>query len=194
MDLTRAMLILGGYFENGTDSHDYGCVMADAPEPLRDKIETWSRYRIEDSSLYYNQDDPSDSGREYQSHVTVLYGLHTANPLDIAAIIEAQRIAPFGVTLGRVALFSKPACDVVKIDVSGDGLLALNAALSALPNSNQYPTYQPHLTIAYVKPGIGLVFEDAANFEGLTFKVDRVRFSAATGRTTVLPLYGVQVG
>jgi 2'-5' RNA ligase len=192
-DLTRSMLILSGYFDRGwpMTEHTYGCVMADAPAPLLDKINAWSRYRIEDFSLYRSDTDPSINGREWASHVTVLYGLHTANPLDVADLIEAKQIAPFDVALGSVSLFSKPDYDVVKIDVTSPELMVFHDALLELPNSNEYPVYVPHLTIAYVKAGVGFVFEDADNFAGITFKVDRVRFSADSGRITTIPLYEV---
>jgi 2'-5' RNA ligase len=192
MDLVRAMLILSGHFDKwGTDK--YSCVMANASEGVRSKIDAWSRYNIEESSLYRDPIDPTQISREWQSHITILYGLHTSNPLNVAEIIDAKQIAPFDVTLGNISLFSKPDCDVVKIDVTSPELVAFNAALRELPNSNEYPVYQPHLTIAYVKPGIGLIFKDAENFNGLVIKVDRVKFSAAAGRETILPLYGVQL-
>jgi 2'-5' RNA ligase len=37
----------------------------------------------------------------------------------------------------------------------------VNKRLSELPNSNQFPEYKPHITIAYVKKGLGQKYADS---------------------------------
>jgi hypothetical protein len=44
---------------------------------------------------------------------------------------------------------------VLKLDVDCDVLHKVNKELSKLPHTTEYPNYKPHVTIAYLKPGLG---------------------------------------
>ena len=55
-----------------------------------------------------------------------------------------------------VDIFENEKYDVVKFNVSPDGALQyLHDELSKLPNSNEFPDYKPHITLAYIKKGLG---------------------------------------
>jgi hypothetical protein len=45
--------------------------------------------------------------------------------------------------------------DVLKFDVNGPNLHDANGELRKFPHTNNFPDYHPHLTIAYLKPGMG---------------------------------------
>ena len=62
---------------------------------------------------------------------------------------------PVWMTIGRLSLFQQPEYDVLKLDVESQGLERLNAELGKLPNTQTHDNYEPHLTIAYLKPGTG---------------------------------------
>lgn len=62
---------------------------------------------------------------------------------------------PVWMTLGRLSLFEQPEHDVLKLDVESQGLERLNTELGKLPNTQTHDNYEPHLTIALLKPGTG---------------------------------------
>jgi 2'-5' RNA ligase len=47
---------------------------------------------------------------------------------------------------------------VVKFDVEGKELRALNEIFCKLPNEDSHPEYNPHMTLAYVRKGMGKNF------------------------------------
>jgi len=50
---------------------------------------------------------------------------------------------------------SEPKPDVLKVTVVGWKLHDLNRKLKAIEHTEKFPTYQPHMTVAYLKPGTG---------------------------------------
>lgn len=123
--------------------HRFSCVMAviDNPEKILD-----FNKQIAEKDVY------QEEGREDKPHITVLYGLHTTNPNDIKKIIKD--FGTIKATLGKISKFdNKPEYDVLKIDVKSPELHALNKALKKLPFTSDYPKYEPHATLAYVKKG-----------------------------------------
>ncbi len=171
---------------DGQDQYDYSSTQLDIPEPLAARVRAMSQ-SIPDTDL-------AEDGREDQPHVTVKYGLEADSPDVVRAIVA--RHGPVTVTLGKTSLFpankqdgGKPGdFDVVKLDVDSPELRALNAALSKLPNEDEHPTYQPHLTLAYVKPGMGEKYAGRADLEGQQVTIDSLAFSSKDGQVTMLPL------
>ncbi len=196
-DLTRAMLILGGYFapytsEPGSE-HDSSIVMFEIPYPLYSRIIDFGRWAVPDMELYtdYANNIP---GREYDQHITIKYGLETNNPLDVLDVIEQRRITPFEIELRQVYLFEKDLYDVVMIEVAETGLTMLHQAfMTDLPNEETYPEYHPHITLAYVTKGMGQAHIGAADFDGFKIYVDRVTFGSKDRHKTIIPLYQVQL-
>jgi 2'-5' RNA ligase len=69
----------------------------------------------------------------------------------------------FKVQIDGVSLFENPEFDVVKLDViKTSNLEEINKRLSELPNSNQFPEYKPHITLAYIKKGSGQKYIDSS--------------------------------
>lgn len=132
---------------------------------------------IPDADVYHKPDSTGkeDYGIETQPHITVLYGLTKHEPAPVAKIVATK--SPITVTLGKTSFFSGKDYDVLKVDVSGKDLHALNAEISKLPNEQTHPTYQPHLTIAYLKKGIGAKYAGNDQFEGKKITFNSVTFS-----------------
>lgn len=122
-------------------------------------------------------DDLADDGREMNPHVTVKYGLHTDDPKDVRRTVSS--LAPVAIQFGPVSFFTASDYDALKIEIESKALHSLNGAIAdALPHTDTHPTYQPHCTIAYVKPGMGEHY--AAKLNGLEGRVavfDRLTFS-----------------
>lgn len=131
-----------------------------------------------------------EGGVEEDIHVTVKYGLHTNDAADVRKAL-ATYVGPVRITLGKTNFFSSAEYDVLYVEVDSPDLVALNERLgSSLENTTTYPTYVPHVTVAYLKPGLAVRYAGLKNFEGMTTSVGSVRFSSAGGMITDLRITG----
>jgi 2'-5' RNA ligase len=136
------------------------------------------------------KDDLAEDGLETDPHVTVKYGL-TGD--DLATVKEALASEmPVRFTMGMLQIFratDERNSDVLVADVYSDDLRRLNQEISnAVPHIDTHPNYQPHATIAYLKPGKGEAYayrDDLQNLEGVA---DEVVHSGRDGKRTVIPL------
>jgi predicted nucleotidyltransferase len=136
--------------ENKNRPVEYGVLM------LNFNIPNWKEIigKIHPDDLY---NEPG-FGLEEEPHVTALYGFHdevTAEDVKEAAKKYSRK--PISVKLTGISLFQSKnrPFDVVKFDVHSAELGRLNKRLQKLPNTNEFPEYHPHMTIAYVKKGAG---------------------------------------
>lgn len=107
-------------------------------------------------------------GLETEPHVTLLYGLHSDEIKDQDVLdISSKGIESIG--LHNPSVFENEKFDVLKLDVEGKFLHRINKELSKLPNTNKFPDYHPHCTIAYLKPGKGKKY--AEQFENRVHEV-----------------------
>ncbi len=130
-------------------------------------------------------------GRETQPHITVKYGLHGNDPAEVAKVL--QNIPPITATLGKTSLFSNDDADVLKVDVDSPDLHRLNKLIAeALPNTDTHPEYQPHATIAYLKPGQGKAYsgQTVPGVTGQQVTLDHITFSGKNGEQVDIPLQG----
>ena len=100
--------------------------------------------------------DPEDStfGLEIESHVTLLYGLHS-DEIGDKEVFDACGKNFNKLTLTNLSLFSNEKYDVLKFDVKGKELFKANERLSKFPHTTNFPEYHPHCTVAYLKSGHG---------------------------------------
>lgn len=161
------------------ESHSYSTVMLEISGDLRTLIES------EIDSL--DDDDIADSGKEDNPHVTVLYGLHTEDPDEVKELLKD--VKPFEIELGKISKFTtSDEHDVLKISVEGKELRNLNSLCKKLPYTSNYPKYQPHVTLAYVKKGEYDDMVGSSIFEGKKFKVNELVFSSKNESKTKIPL------
>lgn len=129
--------------------YEYGCVMLyfDYPEM------TELHEQIKSEDVYEDPEDPT-FGLEKEPHCTLLYGLHDGIKTEV--IENIMKNFAFGnCTIKNASLFENEKFDVLKFDVDGDLLHDCNKELCKLPHTTSYPDYHPHMTIAYLKPGMG---------------------------------------
>lgn len=134
--------------------YDYGCIMACVDEHSTSKILEFNYKTISEDIIYK---EGNDCGREHHPHITIKYGL-------IESYTEEQMkgmlhtVIPFDVQIKGIGVFENDKFDVIKLEVDGKGLRILNELFNKLPNHDAHPTYQPHLTLGYVKKGTGKKF------------------------------------
>lgn len=136
--------------------YDYGCAMLYFNDhdlkPIYDMINP--------EDLYVEGDG---FGLETEPHVTLLYGLEDSVTTEqVKEIVDKFK---FGKLVAHNPSLFENDYDVLKFDIryptrGGAFLHKCNSALRELPYNNQYPDYHPHMTIAYLKPGMGKKYVD----------------------------------
>lgn len=163
--------------------HKFSTTQVDLPPAIAAATRAWAA-KIPAKAL-------AEDGREPAPHVTVKYGLHDEDAAAATQALEGE--GPIKVKFGAISIFkgAKPQDpDVLKIDVTSPDLRRLNAKVGELPNSDEHPKYVPHVTLAYVKRGMGdrYVGKIVPGVSGKTVTLSTVVFSAKNGQETDIPL------
>ncbi len=137
--------------------------------------------------------DPADlteDGIETDPHVTVLYGLLEDDPFAVSGLIKDNWKQQIEIEFGKTMIFEADDYDVVVIEIISDDLQQLHELIrDNLPNELTHPDYQPHLTLAYVKSGVGTKYDDLGlDIISKRVIVDQVVFSSTEGDFTEIPL------
>jgi len=133
--------------------YDYGCLMTYIDVPMWNDILSM----IEPDDLYTEEDD---FGLERKPHATILFGLHH-NEINLEGLKkEFMDIDEIPIQVNGISHFDNEnePYDVVKFDLESDTLNQLNRKLQKYPHTNEFD-YHPHMTIAYVKKGIGSKYD-----------------------------------
>lgn len=139
-------------FIKESTSYDYGCVMVEVP------VTNWNEITsiINKDDLY--EVEGENYGIQDNPHLTLLYGLKpniTKEQVEqvLEKSVDGEKIE---IQIENIGLFENDNFDVVKFNVKKtEQLQKLFDSLSELPNENTFPDYNPHMTIAYVKKGLG---------------------------------------
>lgn len=170
--------------EAASPKYDFGCLMAFFNPPTWDKL-----LAVIDPEDVYEGD--GGYGLEHDPHVTVLFGFHD----DKVDVKELKRCVKdimgkrsLGFTMGKASIFDNPQYDVLKFDINDTtGVLTeLNAILRGqYENTNSYPNYHPHATIAYIKKGEGQKYADLINGSDVQMDImpDKMVYSKPPGPT-----------
>ena len=132
----------------------YGCVMLGTNMRDWEDIHTGG---IDHKDVYRKPLDDS-FGLEEDPHMTVLYGIHEdqVDPEIIMNVIE-NNMEEVTVTITNISIFETEEYDVVKYDIPVTEQILKYREMFAdnFENTQTFPEYHPHMTIAYVKPGEG---------------------------------------
>lgn len=135
--------------EENDASRSYACLMLDCSDfkPELQKIQ--SQIRPED--IYTKEEG---HGLETDPHITVLYGIHDQDVNSVKD--QLGDLSPCDYQLSGLSLFENTKFDVLKCSVKSVDLRAMNKRCTDnLEYTNDYPSYVPHLTVAYLLPGTG---------------------------------------
>ena len=89
------------------------------------------------------------------------------------------------IKLENISIFENKDFDVVKVDVISDGLNSLNKKMTKYPHTTDYPHYHPHMTIAYVKKGMGKKY--AEDLKDFSITPDKFVYSKIDGTKLSIP-------
>lgn len=161
----------------GEQKREFSCVQLEAPKETSEKVIEFSK-SIADDEIYVDPSDPS-FGREESPHVTLKFGLHTNEAKDLEPVLKGEKALT--AKLGKTDIFaSKEGApyDVVYVTVESEDLKRLNKKISdSMEHTDTQPEYIPHMTVAYVKPGVGEKYKGKDALEGTEVVFDRVQFS-----------------
>jgi hypothetical protein len=155
-----------------------GCLMAYVDPTYGPRISATGQRIVPPQNLYTDPEDPT-FGYENEPHVTVKYGFEPdIDKLDVARILKG--VAPFMVKLKALNLFENDKFDVVKFEVDHHPILAeLRKRCDAYPNSDKYPDYKPHMTLAYVKKGTFPHIREGLN---IAVPITRFKYNGPNGK------------
>lgn len=146
-------------------------VYIEVPDPLKSEISEYTKNTI--------------SVREIEKlsnpHVTIKWGLETNNVEELIHVLG--EFIPIRVMIGKTSMFMADDYreqDVVKLDVFGMSLIRMNRLLSTMKHASIYKTYNPHITLAYVKKFHAIKYIGHNTVIGKKFVVDNVMFETDT--------------
>lgn len=170
----------------GLTNSDLECVMLDLPaidvaEAFGDDYDPNDLFFSDHPDLTYVQGDVAAGS----AHVTLLFGIHPSDTYeeDVMSALADREISE--VLLRNVSFFDSRVegqdyyCVIGHI-VPSRNLLVANRRLQALPHTNQYTEYKPHVTLAYI--------EKTADLEVWLERLN-ARFAG-----TVWPVIGLNLG
>jgi len=166
------------------NGYSYASTQVNLPEPLASQITDWAAANIPADSLH-----PESQGQDVP-HITVKYGILDDSPASSEAALKFT--GPLQATLRAMKVFRfSPNYDVLVIAVDSPDLHNANSTLKAsVPTVDTFPTYDPHVTVAYVKKGEGEAFDGNAEFSGQDLQFGSVIFSSKDGQEYEIPLNG----
>jgi 2'-5' RNA ligase len=151
-------------------TYDYSCVMLETDiSEVREAV----------NGVFDGIDDDDLSGEVNGSdlHVTALYGLHSEDGQELEDYVKANVDGPLSFTVVGLSLFENEEFDVLKYDVTSDDLKALNKELSKLDNTNSFPDFHAHITVAYLKPKHGKKYLTETAVDGKSFDSNEFQIS-----------------
>lgn len=163
--------------------HKFASTQFDVPPKMSDILRMMAK-QVETRDL-------ADDGRETQFHITALYGLHDESPDPVRAAI--RNVVAGSLIFGQTSIFEGDEYDVVKVEILGDFIHEVHDAIaSSCVYTKTHPTYNPHCTLAYVKPGLGRKYLTLTGIEGEMFTPSSLTFSNHYREAISIPfLFGI---
>ena len=131
-------------------------------------------------------EDLAEKGIETDCHITAYYGLETSDHTAIENHIRGTK--PFRIKISGLSYFSSPDCDVLYAKILSPGLRALHKKIDKMPNQKTHKLYQPHATIAYLKPGKAVHYVENLKKPEYDLTVSQLVFSTPDKKRAIIPL------
>ncbi len=155
-----------------------GCLMLAMPEAAAKLIRDWKKEHVPDDQIVEDEDWP---------HLTLLYGF--GPEVEASDVLPHLPARPLEVSLGKIKRFAaddkRPDSDVLVIEASGwsikekDELALINTDLKKeFDVTSTYKGYNPHVTIAYIKPGVLKELDGGKPFDHESYPCVEVVYSS----------------
>jgi len=177
---------LMGLQENKQKGNDFGFVMLYVDFKEMKELQNL----INEDDLY--DDEYESFGLEKSPHVTLMgFLLKEVTDEDVENSIKDIKFGE--VKLHDISLFNNEKYDVLKFEVSyptrgGAFLSKANNNLKELPNTNDFPKYHPHLTVAYLKPGMGDKYVKMFKDKEYVVKPTKIVYSKVDGSEKIFKI------
>jgi len=169
-------------FIKESSGYEYGCVMIEVPVSNWDELTN----SIDPKDVYTGGDD-SHGIQEYP-HLTLLYGLEKDVTEDQVKSILDKFNGELHIDIDGINLFENEQFDVLKFNVVSDsGLQELHDELSKLPNNDKFPTYKPHITIAYLNKGEGKKYVNP-NYKYSVKNINKIVYSRPNSEKVIFEI------
>lgn len=157
----------------------WGCVLLETPMPNWDKITSL----IDPDHLY--MPGTERFGITKDPHCTILFFIkdEMIGEGQIEKTFDGLEIPTL--TTEGIGFFSNPMFDVVKINIrKSQKLNILNKAARTLPHKSKYREYIPHITIAFVKKGLGKMYQEKLSkmIDGKSIRPTELKYEAPGGK------------
>jgi hypothetical protein len=154
--------------EKDEEGYDYSCVMCIAEDDLKSKI-IGVVDMIPDEVVH-------PEGKDYEPHITALYGLHSNDFDEVYSMIDGMDPDIRFKIIG-LSLFENDEFDVLKFDIESEDMANMNNRLKGLEHTSNFPDYHPHMTLAYILPGMGQQFVLPTALDGKWFTSNQLKMS-----------------
>jgi hypothetical protein len=162
-------------------NYQYGCVMAQVPNMVAKPLLDLGQRLVPDNILYHDPMGREEYGRETELHTTIKFGLtQTYSKEQMEQFIRGTK--PFYITIWGLDVFENENFDVIKLNVDGPELRRLRQIFDAMPNTDSYKDYKPHMTIAYVQSGMGKGYKGKSLKAMPQILIDTIKYSYPTGK------------
>lgn len=172
------------------EKREFSCLMAMLPTGIANKVTAFANRLVDGADLH-------EKGFETEPHVTVVYGIRSSEPFDVEKCLRDE--SPVHVRIGKVGVFECDEYDVLKVYVESPDLHRLhNRVLDCVSVKRTHPHYEPHVTLAYLKPGAGVKYNGTGDapfkycIEGMETSFNELVFSNPHEEKDTIPLCGAR--
>lgn len=164
----------------------YSTLQLNIENPHYDIIDYYIKGIIDTRDLLYSRDLPQYGNDINPFHITIKNGIHTKHTDEISNII--QDIEIIQVEIGKTSIFSNGEYDILKFDIYSEDLININKIIrNNISCTDMYLTYNPHITLAYLKEGKGNKYKDDNVLHGLKLSFNKMFFYGYDKRRVVIP-------
>jgi len=164
-------------FLKESKKYQFGCIKIDIQIPNWEDLKN----SIEKEDVYIDKEDPT-YGIEDNPHLTLLYPvLDNAKWEMIQRELDKLVKNKISLKIDGQDVFDSEKFDVVKLTVESTPYLNRihNYLKKNIPNDFKFPTYIPHITVAFVKKGMGKKYKKDLK---LTIdNIDRIKYNTKEG-------------
>jgi len=176
------------------EERDYSWIHITVPKSIASQTVGFSE-SIPKEDLYVEEDEEGKAihgddwkyGVEDDPHITVKWGILTKDVDEIKELLKDESGGE--VNLGKIDTFENEDYDVLKVNIDSKTLRKINKIISDnVENHDSHPTYNPHITLAYLKTGKGKDYKSNNKFKGVSFEFDEVVFEDYDDKATTIKL------